>query len=149
MIITEERRQQLIAFNRAIIAQHEAFSVPENCWPADVRCLVDSARVALAALEAKPLCWTDESELRSVETHQHGYIFNANPVSDFADSRRVIRLYRALPVPVMKPIELPSLLQPAADGYDDWYMNSSEDGEYMKAEDVIKAIRAAGYEVKE
>ncbi|EAA3138572.1 hypothetical protein DN081_24910 [Salmonella enterica subsp. enterica] len=39
--------------------------------------------------------------------------------------------------------------QPGADGYDDWYVHSADDGEYLKADDVIEAIRAAGIKVKE
>lgn len=53
-MITEEKRQALIAFNQAIIAQHEAYAVPESRWPDDVRMLVDSARIALASLQSEP-----------------------------------------------------------------------------------------------
>ena len=45
-------------------------------------------------------------------------------------------------------VELPNLLQPGADGPDDWYLHSDPDGEYMKADDVIEALRAAGITVK-
>lgn len=48
--MTEERRQELVQFNRAIIAQHEAYAVSEAGWPDDVRLLVSSARITLAAL---------------------------------------------------------------------------------------------------
>ncbi|VEB97387.1 Uncharacterised protein [Cedecea lapagei] len=41
-------------------------------------------------------------------------------------------------------VKLPNRLQPGADGPDDWYLHSDPDGEYMKADDVIEAIRAAG-----
>lgn len=52
---TEEQRAELVQFNRAIIAQHEAYAVPESGWPEHVRLLVSSSRIALAALEAKPV----------------------------------------------------------------------------------------------
>lgn len=41
-------------------------------------------------------------------------------------------------------VKLPNRLQPGADGPDDWYLHSDPDGEYMNADDVIEAIRAAG-----
>ncbi|PHZ04218.1 hypothetical protein CQW88_16500 [Citrobacter freundii] len=43
---------------------------------------------------------------------------------------------------------LPQRLQPGADGYDDWYVHSADDGEYLKVDDVIAAIRDAGIGVK-
>ncbi|EDW0187372.1 ead/Ea22-like family protein [Salmonella enterica subsp. enterica serovar Cotham] len=48
-----------------------------------------------------------------------------------------------------REVTLPQRLQPGADGYDDWYVHSADDGEYLKADDVIEAIRAAGIRVKE
>ncbi|MCX9004990.1 hypothetical protein NLN86_25775, partial [Citrobacter portucalensis] len=45
-------------------------------------------------------------------------------------------------------VTLPQRLQPGADGYDDWYVHSADDGEYLKADDVIAALRAAGIGVK-
>lgn len=47
-----------------------------------------------------------------------------------------------------REVTLPQRLQPGADGYDDWYVHSEDDGEYLKADDVIEAIRAAGIKVK-
>ncbi|WP_288444846.1 DUF551 domain-containing protein [uncultured Pantoea sp.] len=51
--MTEEQRAELVQFNRAIIAQHESYAVSEAGWPDDVRLLVSSARIALAALTAE------------------------------------------------------------------------------------------------
>lgn len=47
-----------------------------------------------------------------------------------------------------RTVDLPQRLQPGADGYDDWYVHSADDGEYLKADDVIAAIRAAGICIK-
>ncbi|EBX8836673.1 ead/Ea22-like family protein [Salmonella enterica subsp. enterica serovar Urbana] len=47
-----------------------------------------------------------------------------------------------------REVTLPQRLQPGTDGYDDWYVHSEDDGEYLKADDVIEAIRAAGIKVK-
>ena len=48
--------------------------------------------IALAALTAEPVAWTDEQELRDVEKDGCGYLFKVNPISPNADHRRVIKL---------------------------------------------------------
>lgn len=58
------------------------------------------ARIALASLEAKPVAWTDEEELRDVRKYGFGEIFQCPP-DKYADPRRVISLYRELPAPVV------------------------------------------------
>lgn len=58
------------------------------------------ARIALASLEAEPVAWTDEEELRDVKRYGLGEIFQYPP-DKYADSRRVIPLYRELPAPVV------------------------------------------------
>lgn len=49
-----------------------------------------------ASLEAEPVAWTDEEELRDVERHGFGEIFQCPP-DKYADLRRVIPLYREPP----------------------------------------------------
>ncbi|MEN4702942.1 hypothetical protein [Pantoea agglomerans] len=61
-----EEKQALIDFNRAVIAQHEAYAVPEILWPEEVKMLVASARIALAALTAEPVAYTDAEELETM-----------------------------------------------------------------------------------
>lgn len=61
--MTEGQRAELVQFNRAIIAQHEAYAVSEAGWPDDVRLLVSSARIALAALTAEPEVWIKPDSL--------------------------------------------------------------------------------------
>lgn len=63
------------------------------------------ARIALASLEAEPVAWTDEEELRDVRKYGFGEIFQCPP-DKYADPRRVISLYRELPAPVV-PDKLP------------------------------------------
>jgi hypothetical protein len=66
-----------------------------------------SLSMALAELQqyrkavSKPVGWTDEQELRSVDKDGCGYLFKANPVSPHADPRRVIMLYTAPPVQIV------------------------------------------------
>lgn len=80
------------------------------------------ARIALASLDAEPVAWTDEQELRDVEKDGCGYLFKANPIPPNADPRRVILLYRhAQPAPVV-PEEVPATLRDEiidlCDGYE-------------------------------
>ncbi|ECF6076756.1 DUF550 domain-containing protein [Salmonella enterica subsp. houtenae] len=63
------------------------------------------ARIALASLDAEPVAWTDEQELRDVEKDGLGYLFTVNPITPNADHRRVILLYRhAQPAPEREQI---------------------------------------------
>jgi hypothetical protein len=55
-------------------------------------------KIALASLEAKPVVWTDDEELRDATTMGCGYIFSLdNDAGKFADPRRQIMLYAAPP----------------------------------------------------
>ncbi|ECJ7676825.1 ead/Ea22-like family protein [Salmonella enterica] len=78
----------------------------------------------------------DAAEKRNAEQREHyeGVIADG--------SKRIAELEA-------REVTLPQRLQPGADGYDDWYVHSADDGEYLKADDVIEAIRAAGIRVKE
>lgn len=53
-----------------------------------------------ASLEAEPVAWTDEEELRDIKQYGFGEIFQCPP-DKYADPRRVIPLYRELPAPVV------------------------------------------------
>ncbi|HCP1523377.1 TPA: hypothetical protein OCX73_003263 [Escherichia coli] len=62
--------------------------------------LANVFRIALASLEAEPVAWTDDEELRDVERIGCGYILPCPP-DKYADPRRVIPLYREPPAPVV------------------------------------------------
>lgn len=47
-----------------------------------------------------------------------------------------------------RTVKLPQRLQPGADGYDDWYVHSDDDGEYLKFDDVLAMLTAAGIKVE-
>jgi hypothetical protein len=64
------------------------------------------ARIALATRDAKPVAWTDEQELRDVENSGSGYLFTVNPITQYADPFRVIKLFTVPPAPVV-PDEKP------------------------------------------
>ncbi|EJA5035208.1 hypothetical protein MU992_004486 [Salmonella enterica] len=60
------------------------------------------ARIALASLEAEPVAWTDEEELRDLRKVGFCEMFSVEPISKDADMLRVIPLYRhAQPTPVV------------------------------------------------
>ncbi|EEQ2703550.1 hypothetical protein GR285_002003 [Escherichia coli] len=63
--------------------------------------LADVFRIALASLEAEPVAWTDEEELRDVKQYGFGEIFQCPP-DKYADPRRVIPLYRVSPAPIVQ-----------------------------------------------
>lgn len=45
-------------------------------------------------------------------------------------------------------VNLPQRLQPGADGWEDWYMHSDNEGEYLKFDDVLAMLTAAGIKVE-
>ncbi|EFJ2943115.1 hypothetical protein IIN70_004745 [Escherichia coli] len=63
--------------------------------------LANVFRIALASLEAEPVAWTDEEELRDVKQYGLGEIFQYPP-DKYADSRRVIPLYRVPPASIVQ-----------------------------------------------
>ncbi|HDS5448933.1 hypothetical protein [Klebsiella pneumoniae] len=47
-----------------------------------------------------------------------------------------------------RAVKLPQRLQPGADGWDDWYVHSDDEGEYLKFDDVLAMLTAAGIKVE-
>ncbi|MBP3101292.1 ead/Ea22-like family protein [Klebsiella pneumoniae] len=45
-------------------------------------------------------------------------------------------------------VKLPQRLQPGADGWDDWYVHSDDEGEYLKFDDVLAMLTSAGIKVE-
>lgn len=76
--------------------------IKERIGSLDVRDNIErrAYEIALASLEADPVAWTDEEELRDVRKYGFGEIFQCPP-DKYADPRRVISLYRELPAPVV------------------------------------------------
>ncbi|EHR9330374.1 hypothetical protein KUS59_004003 [Escherichia coli] len=63
--------------------------------------LANVFRIALASLEAEPVAWTGDEELRDVEQIGLGYLLPCPP-DKYADPRRVIPLYRVPPAPTVQ-----------------------------------------------
>lgn len=76
--------------------------IKERIGSLDVRDNIErrAYEIALASLEAEPVAWTDDEELQDVREYGFGEIFQCPP-DKYADSRRVIPLYRELPAPVV------------------------------------------------
>lgn len=45
-------------------------------------------------------------------------------------------------------VKPPQRLQPGADGWDGWYVHSDDEGEYLKFDDVLAMLTAAGIKVE-
>ncbi|MCK2226755.1 hypothetical protein MZD70_24295 [Escherichia coli] len=77
--------------------------IKERISSMDVRDNVErrAYEIALASLEAEPVAWTDDEELRDVEQIGLGYLLPCPP-DKYADPRRVIPLYRVPPAPIVQ-----------------------------------------------
>ena len=100
--LTRERIELIANFHRAMALPPSHAEIEEL------------ARMALAAMDSKPVAWTDEQELRDVDRGGCGYLFTVNPVTPHADERRIILLYRhAQPAPAV-PDDVLDALQKVA-----------------------------------
>lgn len=98
-------------------------------------------RQRIAELESK------NGNLRTIAHDQNELTIKAN-LDSINDAVEMDNLQKRIAELEAREVTLPQRLQPGADGYDDWYVHSADDGEYLKADDVIEAIRAAGIKVK-
>ncbi|CAD6111823.1 Uncharacterised protein [Escherichia coli] len=79
------------------VVDDKSFVCDEIVFKIDVvKNVLTAFKVALASLEAEPVAWTDEEELRDVRKYGFGEIFQCPP-DKYADPRRVISLYREPP----------------------------------------------------
>lgn len=92
-IITRERLLKIKQWRETYGAGHNVTLPAEEAE--------ELARIVLASLDAKPVAWTDEQELRDVAKDGCGYLFTVNPITPNADPRRVIKLYSTPPAPVV------------------------------------------------
>lgn len=77
-------------------------------------------KMLLATMEAEPVAWTDEQELRDVDRGGCGYLFTVNPVTPHADERQIILLYRqAQPAPVV-PDKMTAIVKDEAEYVEGW-----------------------------
>lgn len=110
--VTRERLTKILIETMALIKQRSSCTGDSSGISTEVNAelFAEIARMALASLDAEPVAWIDEQELRDVEKDGLGYMFTVNPIVPGADPCRVIRLYAEPPAPVMPeecPAELP------------------------------------------
>ncbi|EJK4823129.1 DUF550 domain-containing protein, partial [Salmonella enterica] len=97
-ITKEFTKEQLIAKAREQIAFCRDTKITgEGCT--HVNQCSSLFEIALAALTAEPVAWTDAEELRDLRTVGFCEMFTVEPVSKDADMYRVIPLYTDSPVP--------------------------------------------------
>lgn len=96
------------------------------------------AKIALAALTAEPVAYVHPAYL------QPGALGFDASVGRLAPAQ--VELFIAPPVPVLKPIELPG--KGGVEATSEKSIRDWSDGWSAYREEAIKAIRAAGYEVK-
>ncbi|EFN4257268.1 hypothetical protein FQG77_16610 [Escherichia coli] len=84
------------------VVDDKSFVCDEIVFKIDVvKNVLTAFKVALASLEAEPVAWTDDEELRDVEQIGLGYLLPCPP-DKYADPRRVIPLYRVPPAPIVQ-----------------------------------------------
>ncbi|HCI6525223.1 TPA: ead/Ea22-like family protein [Klebsiella quasipneumoniae subsp. quasipneumoniae] len=118
------------------------------------------------------ILYVDSGDFTQVQTDRNGeFIALANPANILAlvealekaqterdEFRNRLKLERSILEDADKRIaemesrtvtvKLPQRLQPGADGWDDWYVHSDDEGEYLKFDDVLAMLTAAGIKVE-
>ncbi len=135
--MTEEQRQELVADCQAEIVEIEkALTAWGEGWTSYLQSKLTRQKIALAALTAEPVAYTDAEELETLRKASFADMFT--PHEAYKADPLWMPLFPAPPAPVLKPIELPCADHETDDGY-----------EFYRKETVIEAIRVAGYEVKQ
>lgn len=147
--MTEERRQELVKHCKYNILQANGILPtlegidPNSEIARKVRKELELQEIALAALTAEPEVWIKPDSLGFPR------LAGIDAVTIPYVPEYPIPLYTAPPAPVLKPITLPEALLPANHKSGEAFMAADSQGNYINREFTIKAIRAAGYEVKE
>ncbi|HFS1364929.1 TPA: hypothetical protein ACPUIQ_004761 [Klebsiella pneumoniae] len=108
---------------------------PETAWKAQQ----DKIDALVDALE-KAQQQTTESENRVRKQNRH--------ICELFDDNTALRQRIAERESRTVTVKLPQRLQPGADGWDDWYVHSDDEGEYLKFDDVLAMLTAAGIKVE-
>lgn len=98
--ITKLTKEQLIEEVKRKIAVAERYPDLDMA-----RIEVDIFKIALAALTAEPVAWTDEQELRDVEKDGFGYLFTVKPITPHADPCRIVKLFTVPPAQVVSILD--------------------------------------------
>lgn len=142
-VITEERRQQLIAECKAEISdiRKAIDEARNNRGGASILhrlcILVELQEISLAALEAP--AWGYTSGIRHPVVNG-AVVRDVKGVNQFA-------VYTAPPVPVMNAIVLPEMIK--CTHYSDGTFRYDGKEEFFRASEVISTLKSLGYQVKE
>ncbi|CAM6506085.1 TPA: hypothetical protein ACF21I_003521 [Klebsiella quasipneumoniae subsp. similipneumoniae] len=96
--------------------------------------------IALVEALEKAQQQTTESENRVRKQNRH--------ICELFDDNTALRQRIAELESRTVTVKLPQRLQPGADGWDDWYVHSDDEGEYLKFDDVLAMLTAAGIKVE-
>lgn len=111
----------------------------------DIKMDIKVHEIALAALTAEPVAYTDAEELETLRKGTFADMFT--PHESYKADQLWIPLYTTPPAQILRPVELPDCgfdaVSHMSGGSKD-YCNGFVDG----TNNAIKAIREAGYEVK-
>lgn len=148
--MTEEQRTELVKHCKYNILQANGILPtlegidPNSEVARKVRKELELQEIALAALTAKPVAYTDTEELEDLSKHTFANMFT--PQEAYKADPLWMPLFTAPPAPVLKPIELPKKYVCDKNGCDDDLLPSWQ--VMISCDEIIAAIRAAGYEVK-
>ncbi len=91
--------------------------------------------VSIGARYEERIAELEESHAQVIQSRDHYKRISEEGLKQLAESRTVT-------------VKLPQRLQPGADGWDDWYVHSDDEGEYLKFDDVLAMLTAAGIKVE-
>ncbi|HGL6326687.1 TPA: hypothetical protein ACKFQ2_000634 [Citrobacter amalonaticus] len=112
--ITSFTKEQLIEIAQENVDVWQLAMDTDSGWQKEYAAIrLRVAEIALASLTAEPVAWTDEQELRDVENSGSGYLFTVNPITQYADPFRVIKLFTVPPAPVVPDDYFSSLVDAA------------------------------------
>ncbi|MCI7829727.1 ead/Ea22-like family protein [Klebsiella pneumoniae] len=119
--------------------------------PANVLALVEALENSESRLhEVAVACATAEQALEKAQqqtTESENRVRKQNRhICELFDDNTALR--QRIAELESRTVKLPQRLQPGADGYDDWYVHSDDDGEYLKVDDVLAMLTAAGIKVE-
>ena len=95
------------------------------------------------------IVYVDSGDFTQAQTDRNGeFIALANPASILALVEALEKAQQRIAELESRTVKLPQRLQPGADGWDDWYVHSDDEGEYLKFDDVLAMLTAAGIKVE-
>ncbi|MBZ7039545.1 hypothetical protein FMK38_15185 [Klebsiella pneumoniae] len=135
------------------LSQHEGEQVDIDITTLNQWCELSGPANVLALVEALEKAQQVDEELCKLLPPGVEYMDppDGGDVTPLEGVRRMVADYRQRIAELESrtvTVKLPQRLQPGADGWDDWYMHSDNEGEYLKFDDVLAMLTAAGIKVE-